>query len=265
MTTEETIIRNVARLLTLPQLQEQGLDVLVYGTCPDALTLTPKQEMQLKVQMGKYLRQHMRLNMDLGTVFTHLQANGLHPVLLKGQGCATYYPNPVLRATGDLDIYIGEKDYEKGKQACQTLGCKECEKETKKHIGYKYGETEIEVHRFVEPLMHPGHHRYYQKLSQEQLATPRTVSLGGVSFPIPPASFNALQCFMHIWHHFCQGGIGLRQLVDFAFILYQDHSQIDAPALQTHLKKLGRLQARQIIGCLVVDLLGLPSECYPPL
>lgn len=261
MTTQELIIRNLASLLTLPQLQEQGLDVLVYGTCPDALTLTPKQELQLKVQMGKYLRQHLRLNQDLETVFTHLQANGLHPVLLKGQGCATYYPNPVLRATGDLDIYIGEKDYEKAKEVLRTFGC-QMTQESEKHQDAHFGQTTLEIHRVTEHLIHPAHHRYYQQLSEKELAQPQIVT-PSVTFPIPPASFNALQIFMHLWHHFTTTGIGLRQFIDLALILHRDHQAINPDDLKTHLKNLGRTDAWGMVGNILVDVLGLPQDEYP--
>lgn len=263
MTTEETIIRNIASLLTLPQLQEQGLDVLVYGTCPDALTLTPKQELQLKVQMGKYLRQHLRLNQDLATVFTHLQANGLHPVLLKGQGCATYYPNPVLRATGDLDIWIGKEDYERAKTVVINLcGTDEAE-ENGKHLEIKYGETVLEIHRIAESLIHPTHKSFFEKYSTEQLNNPQQVSLNGTCFEIPGKQFQALHVFMHLWHHFSIRGISLRQFVDLAMILHKHHQSINLTELEEALQKLGRMKAWQMIGCVLVDEFGLPPQEYP--
>lgn len=198
MTAQETIIRNLARLLTLPQLREQALDVLVYGTCPDALTLTPEQELQLKVQMGKYLRQHMQLNQDLGTIFTYLKENGLHPVLLKGQGSATYYPNPILRATGDLDIWVGETDYEKAKQLMRDFGCQEGDHETPMHASFYLKKTSIEIHRIAQRQFHPLHHRYYKELSAQQLEKPDVACIGGQDIQIPPSSFNAFHTFMHL-------------------------------------------------------------------
>lgn len=261
MTVEETIIRNLGRLLTYEQLKDQALDVLVYGTCPSALNLTPQQEAEMMVSIGKYMRQHLRLNHDLATVFTHLKENGLHPVLLKGQGCASYYPNPTLRATGDLDIWIGQENYEKAKEVLKSLGC-EMGLESEKHQDTKFGETTIEVHRVAENLIHPFHHHYYSKLTEEQLAG-ETNTIQGLSIPIPPPSFQALQVFMHLWHHFTTSGIGLRQFVDLTFILHRDYQQIDPMMLQKHLQHLGRSDAWAMIGNVLVDILGLPQEEFP--
>lgn len=261
MTVKEAIIRNLARLLTYEQLKEQALAVLVYGTCPSALNLTPQQETEMKVTIGKYMRQHLHLNQDLTTVFAHLKENDLHPVLLKGQGCASYYPNPYLRATGDLDIWIGEKDYEKAKEVLQAFGC-EMGLESKKHQDATLGETGIEIHRLSENLTHPLHHKYFKRLTEEQL-TRETGFIPGTTIPIPPPSFQALQVFMHLWHHFTTSGIGLRQFVDLALILHQDHEQIVPTQLQAHLKHLGRTEAWGMIGNILVDIMGLPQEEFP--
>ena len=52
------------------------------------------------------------LNEELKNVFTLYQANGLTPILLKGQGVALNYRQPKRRQCGDIDVYLGE-DMEK--------------------------------------------------------------------------------------------------------------------------------------------------------
>lgn len=259
MTVEETIITNLARRLTYAQLKEQALAVLVYGTCPQALQLTPAQEAELKVLTGKYMRQHMRLNQDLNTVFTYFREHGLKPVLLKGQGCASYYPNPLLRATGDLDIWIGQKDYPRAREVAFALCGTRNADESPKHLHLKYQETSLEIHRVAEVLIHPLHHRYYQQLSQAALSG----ECQHIPYAIPARDFNALQVFMHLWHHFTTSGIGLRQFVDLAMILHRDHAQFNPQELETHLNKLGRRQAWAMVGNILVDILGLPQEEFP--
>lgn len=259
----KAFVGKLAERFTFQELQEQALGVLVYGMCPDALELSAAQELELKRASGVYMRQHMRLLQDLQKVFSHLKANGLQPVLLKGQGCAWYYPFPYLRATGDLDIWIGERDYGHAKEVTLALCGEQHISETAKHMHAVYGGTTVEIHRVAEALIHPAHHSYYKELSEQQMAQARAIELGGVQFQIPPVQFQALQVFMHLWHHFSTQGIGLRQFVDLAFVLHRDVSDIDLEQLQRDLQALGRLEAWQMVGCVLVDELSFPKEKFP--
>ena len=48
--------------------------------------------------------------------------HGLNPILLKGAGVASLYPNPLHRGCGDIDIFIGRDDCEKANQLAATIG-----------------------------------------------------------------------------------------------------------------------------------------------
>ena len=52
---------------------------------------------------------NLRLNEELPEVFMPYREAGLHPILLKGQGIATHYINPLHRQCGDIDVYIGKE------------------------------------------------------------------------------------------------------------------------------------------------------------
>lgn len=267
MTVEETICRNLARRLTPAELEEQALLVLVYGVCRDALNLTPEEDQNLSDRLCIHASHHMRLNAALSKIFTFLKDHGLHPVLLKGQGCATYYPTPYFRITGDLDIWVGQADYEKAKALTKewVANPKAIAKaiETPKHLHISAGMTDVEIHSVPEILIHPLHNRYYRQLSAQEFTRPQNVLIEDYPIQIPSPRFQALQVFMHLWHHFTLLGIGLRHFIDLAFILHHDYQKIHPGQLLCHLQKLGRLRAWRITGCLLVDILGLPQNEFP--
>lgn len=60
---------------------------------------------------------HSQMNMTLQLLVLTLRKAGIEPVLLKGQGLSRYYPTPELRQCGDIDIYVGEENYEKAYDA----------------------------------------------------------------------------------------------------------------------------------------------------
>ena len=70
--------------------------------------LRPKRELYLKwcnalLQIEE--NNHI-LNQEIAKVYTLYRANQIEPVLLKGQGVAQNYRNPLHRQCGDIDFYI---------------------------------------------------------------------------------------------------------------------------------------------------------------
>ena len=65
---------------------------------------------------------HAVLNDRLTRLVPMFQAEGINAILLKGQGMARYYPNPLRRQCGDIDLYIGMEDYDKACELVETWG-----------------------------------------------------------------------------------------------------------------------------------------------
>lgn len=55
---------------------------------------------------------------------------------------------------------------------------------------------------------------------------------------LPPATYNALFIFLHLYHHFMYAGVGFRQLCDWCRCIYVHYSEIDLVALEACLKDL---------------------------
>ena len=89
-----------------------------------ALLLSPGQELSdsQKVSMQNKLRStvslHLRSNHVIALLTAGLRARGIDPVLMKGQGVASYYKTPYLRECGDIDLYVGKARYT---EACETV------------------------------------------------------------------------------------------------------------------------------------------------
>ncbi|MBQ2969072.1 MAG: nucleotidyltransferase family protein [Bacteroidaceae bacterium] len=52
---------------------------------------------------------------------TYLGDNGCTMMVMKGQACGLFYPNPLHRSVGDIDFYLFE-DYERGNELVRNLG-----------------------------------------------------------------------------------------------------------------------------------------------
>ena len=64
----------------------------------------------------KTINAHASMNRAIASIVTRLHEQGIDSVLLKGQGVASYYPTPLLRQCGDIDLYV--EDYA---AACDSI------------------------------------------------------------------------------------------------------------------------------------------------
>lgn len=142
---------------------------------------------------------------------------GLRSCVLKGQGVAMLYPNPLRRQCGDIDLWVeGNRD-----DIYKTLKARWKVGETVIHHAEVeiFKDTPTEIH-FVpsftySPFLYSRYKRFFKRCADKQFDNyDKTV---GFTYPTP--EFNAVYSLMHIFHHVLHEGIGLRQLLDYYYIL----------------------------------------------
>ena len=163
---------------------------------------------------------NVRLNDAAIQVSEWFRKKGFRTCILKGQGNALMYPNPYSRTPGDIDIWVegGDKrvisfvrSISPHKKACYH------------HIEFpSYKGVEVEVHYRPSFLLCFRHNRklqkYYERVKEEQFS--HRVMLGEQGeIAIPTVEFNIIFQLTHIYSHLMNEGIGLRQLVDYYFVI----------------------------------------------
>ena len=241
----------------------------VMGIAYDGMLTLPAElqpQRALKLQWSNALMQcednnHL-LNQRVETLFCHYQAAGLKPLLLKGQGVAQSYPHPEHRQPGDIDVYIGEQDYERANQLLAELGG-EIESESVKHSHGHWQGVTVENHYLLTQFASPSANRFLRKEVLPMLPGNRTVTIEGNAIPVLPLEVDLFFVLVHLALHFLSGGIGLRQLCDWTCLLHAHASQIDKAEVVRLLQGVGLLQAAKAVGAIVVNHLGLPQDELP--
>ena len=182
---------------------------------------------------------NVRLNDAAIQVSEWFRKKGFRTCILKGQGNALMYPNPYSRTPGDIDIWVEGGD----KRVISFVrSISPPEKACYHHIEFpSYKGVEVEVHYRPSFLLCFWHNRklqkYYERVKEEQFS--HRVKLGEQGeVAIPTAEFNLIFQLTHIFSHLMNEGIGLRQLVDYYYVLcdfykvYQKSSKI-TPSLFT--------------------------------
>ena len=145
---------------------------------------------------------------------------GFRTCVLKGQGNALLYPPGMERTPGDIDLWVDGGDR---KVVSFVRSLSPDEKVCYHHIGFpEYNGVEVEVHFRPSFLFCFRHNRrlqeYYERVMDEQFA--HRVKLGGQGkVAVPKAEFNLIFQLTHIFTHLMNEGIGLRQLLDYFFLL----------------------------------------------
>ena len=196
---------------------------------PEELRQNPIGRELLMTWMGKaqqIRRQNMKVNAVASKLFSMLREDGLRCCVLKGQGNALMYPNPYSRTPGDIDVWVNASREEITEYA-------------KKHfklgddIRYQHIETSVdgvpvELHFFPCTMNNPIYNTRLQKWFKRNadLQCSNVVSLpdGIGEIAIPTTAFNVVYQLTHLYHHFFDEGIGMRQIIDY-FLVVNDFSK----------------------------------------
>ncbi|MDL2213679.1 nucleotidyltransferase family protein [Bacteroides sp. OttesenSCG-928-N06] len=203
------------------------------------------------------------LNKELANVYALYRANKIEPILLKGQGVAQNYRNPLHRHCGDIDLYLGDH-YEFANKLLRLEATSEQE-EFYTHSCMKWHGVSIENHRIITSLNSPAVNRNFQKKINEwyNASSWRTLSIGECQVNVPPLEFDAAYILIHSILHFLNDGIGLRQVCDWANLLHAQREQLNHKEVADMLHRWGLTKAAKAFGVIAVNYLGLPLQDLP--
>ena len=179
-------------------------------------------------------RQNMKVNAVASKLYSMLREDGLRCCILKGQGNALIYPNAYSRNPGDIDVWVNasrerimeyaQKKFELGDDI------------RLQHLETSLDGVPVELHFFPCSMNNPIYHARLQKWFRRNadLQCSNVVSLpdGAGDIAIPTTAFNVVYQLTHLYHHFFDEGIGMRQIFDYYYVVcdfykvYQNSSKI---------------------------------------
>ena len=228
--------------------------ILLHGIDRLPTEQRPPQSLLLQwIMVGQMIeKRNLLLDEHCKKLIVYLSSVGLHPTILKGQGIARYYSEPLqrLRQSGDIDVYVND-GREKAVNTVEGAGLKVCGWDYKHAHIRIWKDTEVELHYRVEVLLNLWKNRKLQRwfdVHAEEMfghteITETTESSDGhikghteigeiVSSAVggkghtestemvtPTVEFNVFYILLHIYRHFLYEGIGLRQIVDYYMVL----------------------------------------------
>ena len=175
-------ILDTARKQTVTGLLYQGISHLPKGyPVPQNLLFL------LIAEIGKIEKEGRQVQETARALTAEFEAEGLHPLVMKGPAVAAFYPQPLLRVCGDIDLYFPPEEFDRASALA----------------GDVTPAPDGSVHYKRDGIVIDQHRQYFDIHSRILPAVPS-----------PEATL--LMLSGHILKH-CMGvGIGLRQLCDIA-------------------------------------------------
>ena len=196
---------------------------------PEELKQNPIGRELLMTWMGKaqqIRRQNMKVNAVAGKLFAMLRVDGMRCCVLKGQGNALMYPNPYSRTPGDIDVWVNasREDITDYAKTHFEIG----DDIRFHHLETLFDGVPVELHFFPGIMNNPIYNARLQKWFKRNadLQCSNVVSLpdGIGEIAIPTTAFNVVYQLTHLYHHFFDEGIGMRQIIDY-FLVVNDFSK----------------------------------------
>lgn len=187
--------------------------------------------------------------------------------ILKGQGNAVMYPNPSARIPGDVDVWV-KASREEIRSLAHSLvekGKGSVDEESYNHIGLDLNGISVELH-FTPGFMA---NFFYNRRLQEWLGRNIDVQCGNMSclsggdgmVAVPTLRFNVVYQLYHLYHHYFYEGVGLRQVVDYYYVVSRlDVGREGINSLQRELKRLGLWKFCRAMMYVLHAVMGLTEE-----
>lgn len=223
-----------------------------------------------------------KLNVTCGKVVRRFAKAGFRACVLKGQGAARLYPDPLLRIPGDIDVWLWPEKIPLG----QEKSLSERRRAAVAYVRHYNPEVEVVYHHvdfnvlksalmevhFTPSWMHsPCRNAWLQRWFERQAGRvfAGCASEKGLSeidkhvphdFTTPDAAFNLVYMLIHVFRHLFTEGIGFRQIVDYYYLLTSCNLAKERASAVETLRHLGLDHFAGALMYVLHEVMGLSDE-----
>lgn len=211
-------------------------------------------------------QRNLNMNKFVAELIDKLRKNGNYALLLKGQGVAQCYMNPLRRACGDVDLLLTEENYQKAKDyLLPSASFSKAGNEYKKEQIIEISHWVVELHGSLRCGFSSRIDRELDKVYHDTFydGNVRSWINGNVQVFMLGKENEVFYVFVHFLNHFYKSGVGIRQICDWCRLLWTFRESLDLGVLESRLKKMKLMSEWKAFGLFAVAYLGMPEEAMP--
>lgn len=186
-------------------------------------------------------------------VIRYFRENGYPCQILKGRSVGRYYPHPLRRSSGDIDVWL-----DGGRQKIYDFA-RAFDKEgmlygvNYHHIHFHLIEdVHIEVHIWPSFLSSPRRNRRLHEFCRLHRPT--------MESDMPSLDFDRVFILLHCYRHICGHGVGLRQIMDYFYVLRQGFSEEERLSAVRWIEALGMKRFARGMMWVLQEYFGLGEQ-----
>ena len=227
-------------------------------------------------------RRNLLVTNTVGKVHSHFHDNGMTMVLLKGQGNGIYYRVDgyaddrlsLLRTPGDIDVWVFptqivdedmESRLDNDERVLKWLwGRDPSRRHCYIHTDYPdFDGVAVEMHYRPSYLNSPWRNRRLQRwFANEMKAQVQNYVVlpnSDIKVCVPTVDFNIIYQLTHLYRHLFDDGIGLRQVVDYYFLLKATNDKV-YDNLNERIKEFGMLRFAGALMYVMQEIFHLEED-----
>lgn len=243
----------LSRQQTVTGIAFRGLDYL-----PDEVAPSMGLAVKWMAYADRIEQSNVAVNETLVKLYRHFAATGWKAVLEKGPGVAMMYPEPLLRESGDIDLFFTNND----KEVDPLKGIPGAEMVDAKPDGsweYEVNGIIVERHSYLVDVLSPRPKKFVRKLIEDKGF--ETVNIAGCDVMVPAPEVNLILLSSHILKHAIGVGIGLRQLCDMAVAIRYYADRINSMDMKEIYRQAGLQKWSELLDAFLSEYLGLDACC----
>ena len=238
--------------------KDQGVLPMLYRGAMKYKDIIPADRIRIwRGAMYAAVLQNEHMNQAQSEILSWFAERNIRAVILKGASIARYYQPADMRYLGDIDILIDRDAVDEASAILKEYGYRPCEDENDFHITFSRGDIAVEVHYAASVVPERKGGQAAARIMSRFIDDAVCVSMNDVSFSALSEQHQALMLLVHKERHVIAGGIGLRQLCDWAAYL---SAQKDHADLIRMYKECGLLLFAQVLTKACIRYLGFDGQ-----
>lgn len=242
--------------VALVTAQKQAVDGVLFS----AIERLPKEQLPPKPALLQWIGSAQRLEpisirlAEVGDgVIQFFRENGFACNILKGSAVARYYPQPYRRSAGDIDVWLdgGRKKIYDFARAFDKDGM--LYGVNYHHIHFHLiDDVQIEVHIWPSYLSSPLRNKRLHSFCDKHRPTMETNK--------PSVAFDRVFILLHCYRHMCGDGVGLRQIMDYFYVLRRGFNEKEKTDAVYWIKQLGMTRFAKGLMWVLKEFFGLEEK-----
>lgn len=244
------------------EMHMQAIAALPDGWVKQSVSLPPALAEKWKKENMRQIMFFLRILYLQDALINLLETEGLHPVILKGCAAAVAYPQPELRAMGDVDILVPLEEFDRCLQIMTAHGYTIPVEEHFKgyHVNLRKDGIHFELHHRPAGVEDNQRGEYLMQVITQGFQSIAKREVSECTVPMLPPLQNGMVLLLHIEKHLKEG-LGLRQIIDWMMFA---HNHLDDDtwknAYQTVFAKGGLEELAMTVTRMCQIYLGLSTE-----